>query len=116
LIAYFLLSIEIYLATYTLGDFKISYFKMGPTELRLLLVVGNLVLLFWKSTCHVLGQSYRLFSVAGTLGISGMMLILFISVAHNTWRLYRREPLPQRSGPAARGPRAGVAENFAAEQ
>src|SRR5512146_326772 len=60
LVAYLLLSIEIYLATYTLGDFKISYFKMGPTELRLLLVIGNTVLL-WKSTCHLFGKSYRLF-------------------------------------------------------
>ncbi|HEX7285787.1 MAG TPA: CDP-alcohol phosphatidyltransferase family protein [Candidatus Angelobacter sp.] len=116
LIAYLLLSIEIYLVTYTLGDFKISYFKMGPTELRLLLVVGNLVLLFWKSTCHVLGRSYRLFSVAGTMGITGMMLILFISVAHNTWRLYRREPLPQRVGPPASGRRLEVVENLAPEQ
>jgi phosphatidylglycerophosphate synthase len=97
LIAYLLLSIEVYLATYTLGDFKISYFKIGPTELRLLLVAGNLVLLFWKTTCHVMGRSYRLFSVAGTLGISGMMLVLLISVIHNTWRLYRREPLPARA-------------------
>jgi phosphatidylglycerophosphate synthase len=96
LIAYLLLLIEVCLATYTLGDFKISYFKMGPTELRLLLGAGNLVLLFWKTTCHLMGRSYRLFSVAGTIGISGMALVLLISVIHNTWRLYRLEPLPQR--------------------
>lgn len=93
LVAYLMLSIEIYLATYTLNDFRISYFKIGPTELRLLLVIGNIVLL-WKSTCHLFGKSYRLFSVAGTLGISGMMLVLVISAIHNTMRLYRREPLP----------------------
>src|SRR5262249_2322222 len=51
LIAYLMLSIEVYLATYTLGDFTISYFKMGPTELRLLLSIGNLALL-WKSMVH----------------------------------------------------------------
>src|SRR5262250_1974329 len=60
LVAYLLLSIEVYLASYTLGDFKISYFKMGPTELRLLLAIGNLALL-WKSTVHLFGRSYRLF-------------------------------------------------------
>ena len=37
LIAYLLLSIEVYLATYTIGEFKISYFRMGPTELRIVL-------------------------------------------------------------------------------
>jgi len=112
LVAYLMLSIEVYLATYTLGDFKISYFKMGPTELRLLLAVGNLALL-WKSTCHLLGRSYRLFSVAGTMGISGMMLVLLISAIHNTVRLYRREPLPQREPLAARGGRLPVGENLA---
>jgi archaetidylinositol phosphate synthase len=94
LIAYLMLSVEVYLASYTLGDFKISYFKMGPTELRLLLSLGNLALCFWKSAVHILGRAYRLFDVGGTLGISGMLLIMVISVIHNTVRLYRQEPIP----------------------
>jgi archaetidylinositol phosphate synthase len=93
LIAYLMLSIEVYLATYTLGDFTISYFKMGPTELRLLLSIGNLAL-FWRSMVHLAGRSYRLFDVGGSIGIAGMMLVLLISIVRNTVRLYRREPLP----------------------
>ena len=93
LIAYLLLAIEVYLASYTLGDFKISYFKMGPTELRILLSVGNIALLY-KSVVHLFGRAYRLFDVGGTMGISGMMLVLLISVIHNVGKLYRREPLP----------------------
>lgn len=45
LVAYFLLSIEIYLATYCLGAFRLSFWRFGPTELRLLLMLGNVVLL-----------------------------------------------------------------------
>jgi phosphatidylglycerophosphate synthase len=93
LIAYLMLSVEIYLATYVLGDFKISYYKMGPTELRILLSIGNLALL-WKSTVHLLGRAHRLFDVAGTLGISGMLLIMVISAVRNTVRLYKQEPIP----------------------
>jgi phosphatidylglycerophosphate synthase len=93
LVAYLMLSIEVYLASYTLGDFKISYFKMGPTELRVLLSVGNIAVYF-KSVVHLFGRAYRLFDVAGTAGITGMLVILLISVAQNTSRLYRREPLP----------------------
>jgi phosphatidylglycerophosphate synthase len=100
LIAYMMLSIEVYLASYTLGDFKISYFKMGPTELRILLCIGNLAL-FWKTMTHLAGRTYRLFDVGGTMGIAGMMLILLISVAQNTAKLYRREPLPQGNGRAS---------------
>jgi archaetidylinositol phosphate synthase len=93
LIAYLMLSVEIYLATYALGDFKISYYKMGPTELRILLSIGNLAAL-WRSTVHLFGRAHRLFDVAGTLGISGMLLITVISAVRNTIRLYREDPIP----------------------
>lgn len=93
LVSYLLLSIEVYLASYTLGDFKISYFRMSPTELRILLSMGNLVLLY-KAVVHLFGRAYRLFDVGGTVGISGMLLVLLISVIQNTVKLYRREPLP----------------------
>jgi len=106
LIAYLMLSVEVYLASYTLGDFTISYFKMGPTELRILLCVGNIVL-FWKSVSHIAGRAYLLFDVGGSLGIAGMFLILLISVAQHTVKLYRREPLPEPAG--SKDVRGGVA-------
>jgi phosphatidylglycerophosphate synthase len=99
LVAFLMLSIEVYLATYTLGDFKISYFKMGPTELRLLLCIGNVALLY-KSVAHLFGRAWKLFDIGGTIGISGMFLILIISVVQHTAKLYRREPLPESSRPA----------------
>ena len=95
LIAFLLLSIEVYLASYTLGDFKISYFKMGPTELRILMALGNFVLPF-KPIAHIAGHAYRMLDVSGIVGIAGMMTVLLISIARNTGRLYRREPLPTR--------------------
>ena len=45
LIAYFMLSIEIYLATYCLAVFRLSFWGMGPTELRILLAIGTLALI-----------------------------------------------------------------------
>lgn len=95
LIAYLLLSIEVYLASYTLGDFKISYYKMSPTELRILLCIGNVALLY-KSVVHLMGRAYKLFDVGGTMGITGMLALLLISVIQNTAKLYRREPLPEK--------------------
>lgn len=100
LVAYLILSIEVYLASYTLGDFKISYFKMGPTELRILLSVGNLFLLY-KSVVHLFGRAYKLFDVAGTVGFSGMMLVAFVSIVQHTVKLYRREPIPETALPKA---------------
>lgn len=35
-----------------------------------------------------------MFDVAGTIGISGMLLIMAISAIRNTRKLYRQEPIP----------------------
>ncbi|HTC62457.1 MAG TPA: CDP-alcohol phosphatidyltransferase family protein, partial [Candidatus Saccharimonadales bacterium] len=37
LIAFLMLSVQVYLATYTVGTFQLSFAKFGPTEIRLLL-------------------------------------------------------------------------------
>jgi phosphatidylglycerophosphate synthase len=46
LVAYFMLSVEIFLATYCLAVFRLSFWGVGPTELRLLLAAGTLALLY----------------------------------------------------------------------
>ena len=45
LVAFLLLSSESYLATYTLSCFELSQGIFGPTEIRILLIIGNLALL-----------------------------------------------------------------------
>lgn len=93
LIAYFLLTIEVYLATYTLGTFHLSMWKFSPTELRILLMIGNVALLF-RPVVNLLGHRYRLFDVGGLAGIAGMTLMLAVSVTRHTVALYRAERLP----------------------
>jgi len=90
LLGFLLLSIQSYLATYTLGEFHLSFWSFGPTELRLLLVVGNLALFRWPL---VLKQHYRLFDVGGAVGLVGMALMLIYFTLGNTRRLYREERL-----------------------
>jgi len=88
LIAFLLLSIQSYLATYTLGEFHISLWRFGPTELRVLLVVGNLALFRWAWVIH---GRYRLFDLGGAIGLAGMVLMLAVVSCKNTVRLYREE-------------------------
>jgi archaetidylinositol phosphate synthase len=90
LVAFLMLSIEAYLATYTLGQFQLSYWKFGPTEIRLLLAVGNLALLRWP-TVKVQGTQLRLLDVGGVIGIVGMALMLSVSAIQHTASLYREE-------------------------
>jgi len=92
LIAYFMLCINIYLATYTLGTFRISFGKFSPTELRVLLGVGNLVLLS-KPSVQILGSSYLLFDVGGVIATVLLVGILITSTARNIQVLYNAERL-----------------------
>jgi phosphatidylglycerophosphate synthase len=94
LVAFLMFSCEVYLATYTIGNFKISYSKFSPTELRVLLAIGNLALL-WRPDVHLFGSesTYRLFDVGGICGIVGMAVLLIFSAVRNTARLYREETL-----------------------
>jgi archaetidylinositol phosphate synthase len=92
LIAFLMLSIEAYLATYTLGKFQLSYWKFGPTEIRLLLAAGNLALLRWP-TAKILGTQFRVFDVGGVIGIAGMALMLIVSAIQHTATLYREEKI-----------------------
>lgn len=90
LIAFLMLSIQSYLATYALGEFRISFWRFGPTELRILLAVGNLAL-FWKPVVHFVGGRYRLFDVGGAIGLAGMALMVIVFTVENAIRLYREE-------------------------
>ena len=95
LVAYFMLSIEIYLATYALRVFTLSFAGMGPTELRLLLAAGSLALM-GDPHIGVMGGTFKLFDVGGVIAIAGIGVTLLIFVARNVRALYRAEPMPPR--------------------
>ena len=88
LVAFLLLSIQSYLATYTFGEFHLSFWHFGPTELRILLAVGNLALFRWA---WVIRGHYRLFDLGGAIGLVGMAAMLIVVTIKNTVRLYREE-------------------------
>src|SRR5436190_8243370 len=80
LVLFLLLSIQSYLATYTLGEFRMSFWSFGPTELRVLLVVGNLALFRWQT---VLPGHFKLFDVGGAIGIAGMAAMRLVFTVKN---------------------------------
>jgi len=94
LIAFLMLSIQSYLATHALGEFRLSFWRFGPTELRILLAIGNLAL-FWKPVVHRFGGEFLLFDVGGVIGLAGMGLMVVAFTVQNTMRLYREERVVQ---------------------
>jgi archaetidylinositol phosphate synthase len=93
LAAYFLLCIEVFLATHTVGTFTMSFFKVGPTELRILLSIGAIAL-YWRPMPSVFGHPVALFDLGGVIGAAGLVVTFLMSAARNTRLLYRAEPIP----------------------
>jgi phosphatidylglycerophosphate synthase len=93
LVAFLLLSVETYLATYALATFQLSHGLFSPTELRLLLVIGNLAL-FWRTEVTFLGVRHLLFDVGGVIGFAGMLALFAGAAIRNTATLYQEERLP----------------------
>jgi phosphatidylglycerophosphate synthase len=93
LIAFLLLSSESYLATYTLSCFELSQGVFGPTEIRILLIAGNLALL--RSPYSTLfRQRFLLFDLGGAIAAISMFAMAIAVTLRHTAELYRQEPLP----------------------
>jgi hypothetical protein len=69
-----------------------SYALLGPTEIRLLLIIGNIALIF-RPYAHLMGQEFLLFDVGGTIAIAGMIGMAVVVTISHTARLYREERL-----------------------
>ncbi len=91
-VAFLMLSVQVYLATYTVGTFELSFAKFGPTEIRILLALGNIALWFHPDA-RIFGSSCRIFDVGGIVAIAGMSVMLVVSTIFNTVKLYRAETL-----------------------
>jgi phosphatidylglycerophosphate synthase len=93
LVAFLLLSSESFLATYTLSCFQLSQGIFGPTEIRILLIIGNLALLR-SPYATILGHRLLLFDVGGVIGAAVMFVMAIAVTVRHTAELYRQEPLP----------------------
>jgi archaetidylinositol phosphate synthase len=93
LVAFLILSAESYLATYTLSCFELSQGLFGPTELRILLILGNLAALR-NPYSTVLGHKFLLFDIGGAIGAASMFLLAIVITIRHTSDLYQQEPLP----------------------
>ena len=93
LVVFLLLSSESYLATYTLSRFQMSQGIFGPTEIRILLIIGNLALLH-SPYATVLHHRMLLFDLGGTIAAVVMLGMAVVLTIRHTAELFREEPLP----------------------
>jgi archaetidylinositol phosphate synthase len=100
LIAYLLVSAEVFLATAVNGQFRMSFFSVGPTELRIILAAGALRLLSGPTVNPFGLGTVLLFDIGAIVAAAGLAVALVTGASRTTMALYRAEPLPKQPLPA----------------
>lgn len=94
---YLVLSINVYLESQVLGDFRFGYGVVGPTETRLILIGLNTVAaLVGPVPFTVMGVGATVFDLFGVVAVLGMLAMLSRRVARNLGHLARLEPANTR--------------------
>jgi phosphatidylglycerophosphate synthase len=92
LVCFYALSIESYLATYTTGRFHLSHGLFGPTEIRILLAVGNILTLNYPYV-NLAGRHFLSFDFGGAVAIVSMAAMVLFAALQQTVLLYKKEAL-----------------------
>ena len=92
-VAYLILSINVYLESYAFGRFSIGYGWIGPTEVRLILIALNTVVALGAGLDFAAADlELTVFDLIG-LAIAGTMIALLLGrAARNLRELARKEP------------------------
>ena len=96
-VAYLILSINVYLESFAFGRFSIGYGLIGPTEVRLILIALNTVVALGAGLDFVLADlRLTLFDVIGLAIATTMIVLLAGRAARNLRELARKEPAAPR--------------------
>jgi len=92
-VAYLALSINVYLESTVFGVFRLAYGRIGPTEVRIILVLLNTAALVYEATTTTRSLSLtRAANWGMTVVLVGMIVVLVARFAHNIRRLAKLEP------------------------
>jgi len=95
-VVYLGLSINVYLESAVFGAFRLGYGRLGPTEVRLILIAVNTGLLLHRHIPGLAGVPIRLVAdgvcVAAALGMLALLVVRFV---RNLRDLARLEPAPR---------------------
>jgi phosphatidylglycerophosphate synthase len=96
-VAYLMLSINVYLESYALGRFRLAYGRVGPTEVRLLLIAVDTTLALGLGSVDLAGVDLTILDVVGLAMAGGMLVALAGRAWSNLRALAKEEPAAPRS-------------------
>jgi phosphatidylglycerophosphate synthase len=104
LIAYYLMSINVYLETFVMGSFQFGYEYIGPTELRVILIVAASALaLGFEPVLELRDVPFGTLDFLTLIGVAVMLLMLLRRVVANLGSLAKLEPANVVKEPPATG-------------
>lgn len=101
LVAYLLISVYVYISAHLKGEFKLTYGKMGPTELRVIMIIVNTLWFFipwlreYSLDIKMFGNIYS-FSVLDFVGLFlfvGILIAYFGSLIKDGREYAKADPL-----------------------
>ena len=96
-VAYLILSINVYLESFAFGRFSIGYGLIGPTEVRLILIALNTVVALGAGLDFVVVDlQLTVFDLIGLAIAGGMIVLLLGRAVRNLRELARSEPAARR--------------------
>jgi len=93
LIGYLLLSILVYITTCVMGEFRISYGKLGPTEARLIAVSANILVFFaGNPKIELLGVTTTVYDWVAIVVIGLLAIILITTTISRARSMSKLDP------------------------
>jgi archaetidylinositol phosphate synthase len=100
-VLYLLMSINVYLESVTFGVFRMDYGLLGPTEVRILLILANTAVIVFDTLGRLNPAAIEPAAALGTaIALVGMGGLLLLRFARNLRRLARLEPGRTAAPPA----------------
>ncbi len=91
-VGYFMLNIYVHTAAYSEGVFRLSYGRLGPTEVRIIIFITNIIIIFWNPViCRIFGQPVRALDIGGIFVGTTFLVIFVISTIKDAIKLDRED-------------------------
>ena len=90
LVGYLMMSVLVYVRTFVDGVFRISYGKLGPTEIRVILILINMAFFFLGPPSSTLFESdLSIYDLAIGLLAAALLIVFLVSTARQARELAR---------------------------